>query len=121
MSEHTPTPWVARGLGGDSIVLAKDHQWHREYPTREGFYPIAVPRHYEDKDGFGRTDVSGGFSHADAQHIVACVNFFHGHPIPTENIPEGGFWEMVDCIQTAGNLGQVGARALLTKLGVEGG
>lgn len=73
----------------------------------------------------------------EADRADACVAFFHGRDIPTERIAEGGFWEMVDILNSLCEHGMVAApgphfrwtdeyyelfndaRALLTKLGVK--
>lgn len=85
---HTPTPWKSRGMGGDSIVLAEEHRWHRPYGQNMG-YPIAVPRVADRGDGERLIDGAAGFAHEDARRIVACVNAFHGSDIPTEKIGVG--------------------------------
>ncbi|MGI9489060.1 MAG: hypothetical protein ACR2RF_24880 [Geminicoccaceae bacterium] len=60
----------------------------------------------------------------DAEYITARLNFFAGRSIPTENIPESGFWEMVAIIKVARDLQQLPATRktfdeFLTKLGIE--
>lgn len=59
-----------------------------------------------------------------APRFVACLNFFHGRELATENIPEGGFWEMVAMVRMVAASPptyEVGEHAagLLTKLGIE--
>jgi hypothetical protein len=76
----TPGPWKSRGLGGDSILLAPTHRWHKPYIYPDQGHPIAVPRLYPDMDAAPNNDgsrpmrvdfSSAGFAHADAQFIAA--------------------------------------------------
>ncbi len=76
----TPGPWKSRGLGGDSILLAPTHRWHKPYVYPEDGHPIAVPRLYPDMDAEQNNDgsrpmrvdfSSAGFSHDDAAFIAA--------------------------------------------------
>lgn len=80
---HTPTPWLLdeRGRPQTSDMASWDTI------CVEGF---ALSRGPEIK--------------ANTARIVACVNFFHGRDIPTENIPEGGFKEVTDALIVAGCL-----------------
>lgn len=66
---HTPGPWRAVGMGGDSLVLSETHKWNQEYFGRG--YPIAIPRHYTDQDDRSHTDLAAGFMHDDARLIAA--------------------------------------------------
>ena len=83
--DHSSEPWVWKPMGGDSIVLATTHKFHRCYPQTD-LYPIAVPRIYQ-VDGETVWDSSAGFTHADANRIVACVNACEG--IATSTLRRG--------------------------------
>lgn len=108
---HTPTPWTNEPGTFWICDVGNNTQdpgvWSTAVPA-SGPYPF-------------------GEKLADAARIVACVNFFHGRDIPTENIPEGGFWEMVQTLRMymgAKHGAEVAhadekATALLTKLGID--
>ena len=67
--KHTPGPWRAKAMGGDSVVLADSHKWH---PYSKGYkaYPIAVPRKAEEP-GKLFDPWCAGFSHDDARLVAA--------------------------------------------------
>ena len=66
----TPGEWIAKGMGGDSYVLAPTHKWHRPSLCKRG-YPIAIPRPYQEMDGHQTVDFSSaGFAHDDAKFIA---------------------------------------------------
>lgn len=75
---HTPTPWNFRG----SHVLTKIEE--RDFTIAGTDFMFSQ---------------SSDEAAINAARIVACVNFFHGHDIKTENIPEGGFWDMVNLLK----------------------
>ena len=69
----TKGPWKARGMGGDSYLMAPTHKWNE--PTMSGMCPIALPRPYTDMDGASRVDYSSaGFAHDDATLIAEYRN-----------------------------------------------
>lgn len=78
MTQHTPGPWMARAMGGHSVVLAQaPPAQNRRVPVAYGYkpengYSIALPFTYEERDG--STQTRGDFvefSHADAKLIAA--------------------------------------------------
>ena len=69
MSKHTPTPWRAVPMGGDSVVVAPSHRIHRKYGDLG--YPIAVPRMISHSpSGVEFADVAAGFTHDDARLVA---------------------------------------------------
>lgn len=114
---HTPTPWryQEKSDAYTHIVRSGENRFVCQFPQG-----------------------TGGTSEASARHTIACVNFFHGRDIPTENIPEGGIMEVIRVLAAAagtiegmeecapdlkGNVQVVDAKKqiedLLAKLGVE--
>lgn len=90
---HTPTPWEAVCWVGKWEGISRGESFMfdgRECP-QHAFGPC---RNYGEDTGWTRI----GREEGTTKRAVACVNFFHGRDIATENIPEGGFWEMVDMI-----------------------
>ena len=128
----TPTPWLLRlnPMRADGVFIGAE-PYIEEVNRLSGVEQLT----------YFRKDITNAqVSPENGARIVACVNFFHGHPIPTENIPEGGFWEMVEEItnlavslnstrfimenkESRALAGEIvaDARALLAKLGIEGG
>ena len=100
---HTPTPWKTTAPTSYRVSTADENLWFAQQ--------------------WNDTRKSEELT-ANSKRIVACVNFFHGRDIPTENIAEGGFWELVQFVEFArdtadGKMLYEEAQALLTKLGVE--
>lgn len=74
---HSPTPW------------RPDQRKRYKAPGQADWDCISVR-------GFALS--SGEEVEANSERIVAAINFFHGRDIPTDRIPEGGFWEMADAL-----------------------
>lgn len=96
---HTPTPWYLDEDNWLSVVNKK--------PYRSPFTDLIC-----QVNGMPRKEADG-----NRARIVAAVNFFHGSEIKTEDIPEGGFSEMIDELLECTDSPAV--EALLAKLGIE--
>lgn len=121
MNTHSRTPWRLERLNEASVEIVSDDGWLVDIQDLESA-----------RRGLPKQTADEVVRRAGEDYLrkVAAVNFFHGRDIPTERIPESGFWKMADLLGLTLRYVEVldrpwapelkeNIRALLTKLGVE--
>lgn len=114
---HTPTPWYSwlpkDCDGGCRTIRTEKGRSHGTYRGTEIASTFGLMDDSEDK--------------ANGDRIAATVNFFHsddGRTVPTDKIPQGGFWEMIRMLERTERYVPPGqfrdeVRALLDRMGVK--